>query len=71
MPVTDATPYPWSERHCVIGGINYCPIPEITIKAEGGVRLLHSQYNQEPWFALGITWAAFFKSEKLRVKNQE
>ncbi len=71
VPVADATPYSWSERHCVSGGINYRPIPEITVKAEAGVRLLHSQYNQEPWFALGITWAAFFKSEKLRVKNQE
>ena len=43
------------------------PIPEITIKAEGGVRLLHSQYNQEPWMALGITWAAFF--QKLKFVN--
>ena len=66
VPVADATPYSWSERHCVSGGINYRPIPEITIKAEGGVRLLHSQYNQEPWMALGITWAAFFKHEKVK-----
>ena len=50
--------------------INYRPIPEITIKAEGGVRLLHSQYNQEPWFALGITWAAFFKTENRKLKGE-
>ena len=68
VPVQDATPYPWSERHCVSGGINYRPIPEITVKAEGGVRLLHSQYNQEPWMAIGITWAAFFQHEFPRKK---
>ena len=66
VPVADATPYSWSERHCVSGGVNYRTIPEITIKAEGGVRQLHSQYNQEPWMALGITWAAFFKHEKVK-----
>ena len=31
------------------------------IKAEGGVRLLASQYNNEPYCAIGITWAGFFK----------
>ena len=64
VPVADATPYPWSERHCISGGINYRPIPEIILKAEGGIRLLRSQYNQEPWFAIGATWAAFFKKLK-------
>ena len=68
VPVADATPYSWSERHCVSGGINYRPVPEITLKAEGGIRLLHSQYNQEPWFAIGATWAAFFKTEKGKRK---
>ena len=40
---------------------DYYPLPEIAIKAEGGIRLLPSQYNNEPYFALGITWAGFFK----------
>ncbi len=51
----------WAEREVVSAGINYYPLPEIAIKAEGGVRLLASQYNDEPYFAIGVTWAGFFK----------
>lgn len=69
VPAPTLTDYQWSDRQCVSGGINYRPIPEITIKAEGGVRLLHSQYNNEPWVALGITWAAFFKHDFIK-KNK-
>lgn len=68
IPVADATPYSWSERHCISGGVNYRPIPEIILKAEGGIRLLHKQYNQEPWFAIGATWAAFFKHDYFSKK---
>ena len=50
----------WAERQVVSAGVNYYPLPEIAIKAEGGVRLLSSQYNNEPYFAVGITWAGFF-----------
>ena len=52
--------YKWTERVCFSGGINYAPLPQIVVKAEGGIRMLHQQYNNEPWFALGITWAAMF-----------
>jgi hypothetical protein len=55
--------YQWTERLCFTGGINYSPIPQIVVKAEGGIRMLHQQYNNEPWFALGITWAAMFKRQ--------
>lgn len=51
----------WCERQVLSAGINYCPLPEIVIKAEGGIRLLADQYNDEPFFALGITWTGFFK----------
>lgn len=50
----------WAERQVVSAGVNYYPLPEIAIKAEGGVRLLASQYNNEPYVAVGITWAGFF-----------
>ncbi|MBR1517073.1 MAG: hypothetical protein IJ620_02885 [Bacteroidales bacterium] len=50
----------WTERQCVSAGINYRPIPAIIVKAEGGVRLMDSQYNKEPWMALGITWVGMF-----------
>lgn len=52
----------WCERQCVSGGVNYSPIPEIVIKAEGGVRLLAKQYNNEPYFAIGVTWCGMFRN---------
>ena len=51
----------WCERECFIAGINYRPLPQIIIKAEGGIRLLPAQYNNEPWFAMGVTYAGMFK----------
>ncbi|MCR4816004.1 MAG: hypothetical protein K5842_02320 [Bacteroidales bacterium] len=51
----------WANRQVVSAGVNYYPLPEIAIKAEGGIRILASQYNNEPYFAIGITWAGFFK----------
>lgn len=51
----------WAERTLLTLGANYCPIPEIAIKAEAGIRLLAEQYNNEPYAAVGITWCGFFK----------
>ena len=62
VPAEGWTDVEWAERQVVSGGVNYYPLPEIAIKAEGGIRLLPSQYNKEPYFALGITWAGFFKN---------
>ena len=50
----------WCRRTVLSAGLNYCPIPEVTLKAEGGVRLLDSQYNNEPFLAVAVTWAGFF-----------
>jgi len=60
VPAEGWTDVEWAERQVVSAGVNFYPLPEIAIKAEGGVRLLSSQYNNEPYFALGITWAGFF-----------
>lgn len=54
VPVADATPYSWSERHCVSGGINYRPIPEITIKAEGGRRRAAAAFAVQPGTLDGV-----------------
>lgn len=61
VPAEGWTDVEWCERQVLSAGINYCPLPEIVIKAEGGIRLLADQYNDEPFFALGITWTGFFK----------
>ena len=63
IPGHAMTDYEWTNRHCISGGLNYSPIKQIVIKAEGGIRLLKEQYNQEPWCALGITWAGMFSHE--------
>jgi hypothetical protein len=63
IPGHAMTDYEWTNRHCISGGLNYSPLREIVIKAEGGVRLLKQQYNPEPWCALAITWAGMFSHE--------
>lgn len=62
VPAEGLADVEWAERQCVSVGINYCPLPEIAIKAEGGVRLLASQFNSEPFVAVGVTWTGFFKN---------
>ena len=62
VPAEGLTDVEWAERQCFSAGINYCPLPEIAIKAEGGVRLLASQFNSEPFVAVGVTWTGFFKN---------
>lgn len=61
IPAHGQTDYQWTARQCVAFGFNYRPIDEIVIKAEAGYRNLTQQYNDEPWVALGITWAGLFK----------
>ncbi len=61
VPAGNQVDVEWCEREVVSGGINYYPLPEIAIKAEGGIRLLAEQYNNEPYIAIGITWCGFFK----------
>ncbi|MCR5115657.1 MAG: hypothetical protein K6A95_08320 [Bacteroidales bacterium] len=52
--------FTWTERHVIAVGLNYKPIPEIVIKAEAGYRMMHKQYNNEPWMAIGIAYCGFF-----------
>ena len=50
----------WAQRQVISTGINYYPIPQIAVKAETGLRILNSNYNNEPYVAVGITWCGFF-----------
>lgn len=61
IPVRGLADYGWTERTCLSIGMNYRPIKEVVIKAEGGVRMLPSQYNNEPWVAIGITYSGMFR----------
>lgn len=60
VPAANQTDYQWTTRKCYAVGLNYRPIPEIIVKAEAGYRDFSQQYNDEPWFALGVTYAGFF-----------
>ncbi len=62
VPAEGLADVEWAERQYLSAGINYCPLPEIAIKAEGGVRLLASQFNSEPFVAVGVTWTGLFKN---------
>lgn len=60
LPTANAPTYTWTERHRIAAGINYYPLKRIVIKAEFSERLLHSQYNNEPSFNIGIAYSGFF-----------
>ena len=60
VPAEEWTDVAWAERRVVTAGFNYYPIPQIAIKAEAGMRMLADQYNNEPYVAVGITWAGYF-----------
>ena len=60
VPAEGWTDVAWAERQVVSAGINYYPLPQIALKAEAGIRMLAEQYNNEPYLAVGITWAGYF-----------
>ena len=63
IPAEGSVDVPWCEKHIFSAGINYYPIPEIAVKAEYSLRGIGEpgRYNNEPYIALGITWAGYFK----------
>ncbi len=65
--VSGVPDYAYWERECISVGLNYSPIPEITLKAEYQMRnLVNPTYNDENTFAVGITWAGFFTNRKMK-----
>lgn len=61
IPAEGQTDLEWTGRTSLALGLNYYPLPQIAVKAETGMRVMDRQYNNEPWLALGITWAGMFK----------
>lgn len=53
-------PYPYEERNKLTFGINYYPLPQIVIKADYGVRMFKSPYNNEPSLNFGVAYEGFF-----------
>lgn len=56
--------YDWCGRSRVAAGINYYPLKQIVVKAEYGIGLMRSNYNNEPAVSLGIAYAGFFTRKK-------
>jgi hypothetical protein len=50
----------WTSRNIVSAGINYCPVPQICIKAEYSRRLLKAGYNDEPSINIGVVYQGLF-----------
>lgn len=48
-------------RNCVSGGVNYSPIPAITIKAEYQSRMFSAPYNTENTVMIGFTYTGLFR----------
>ena len=53
--------YKWTARHQIAAGINYRPIPDIVVKADFHIGLLHHRYNNEPAISLGIAYSGLFQ----------
>ena len=51
----------WTARHRMAVGLNYCPLPQIAVKAEYSHRFLKAGYNPEPSVSIGICYMGFFK----------
>jgi hypothetical protein len=50
----------WCGRYRIVGGFNYFPIKQVTVKAEYSAGILKSPYNNEPSISLGVAYAGFF-----------
>ena len=60
VPTHGQTNYDFTKRSCIAAGVNYCPVPQVAVKAHWSNRLLKSQYNNEPSINLGVAYQGFF-----------
>ncbi|MBQ9418145.1 MAG: hypothetical protein IJU19_06145 [Bacteroidales bacterium] len=63
IPASGFMDVAWAEKQILTAGLNYYPIPEVAVKAEYSLRGVGKPgtYNNEPYIALGVTWAGYFK----------
>lgn len=60
IPDKSQTKYGYTSRNVFTFGVNYCPVPQIAVKADYSHRSLRSPYNNEPSVNLGIAYEGFF-----------
>ena len=58
---TKGTAYDYTAVKRMAVGLNYQPIPQVTVKAEYSHRFLKSIYNDEPAINIGIAYEGFFR----------
>lgn len=60
IPASDQLEYDYTKTNRIAAGVNYCPIPQVTVKAEYSRRFLQNPYNDEPSLSLGVAFQGFF-----------
>ena len=50
----------YTSKKIFAGGINYCPMPQICVKAEYNYRKFKAQYNDEPAINIGVAYQGQF-----------
>ena len=60
IPSKEQQAYDFTQKDIVTLGVNYHPIPQIAVKADYSLRMLKSQYNNEPSINIGIAYEGFF-----------
>lgn len=55
-----ATTKKWTQKTILAAGVNYYPVPQVSIKAEYNYRKLRSGFNNEPALNIGICYEGFF-----------
>lgn len=61
IPEETQTKYEYTGRHVATAGINYRPLPQIVVKAEGSYRKLKEPFNDEPSVNIGVAYEGFFR----------
>lgn len=55
------TPLEWCGRHKISAGINWCPLPQLVVKADYTYGILKNKYNNEPAINIGVAYVGWFK----------
>ncbi|MDR1652654.1 MAG: hypothetical protein LBS01_03205 [Prevotellaceae bacterium] len=50
----------WCSRQVYVGGINYSPVKQVTVKAEYSYRKFQKPYNNEPSINIAVVYAGMF-----------
>ena len=61
IPSEGQADFSYTAKQRIAFGLNWCPLPQIAVKAEWSHRFLASQYNNEPSVSIGVAYMGFFR----------